>query len=85
MSTSKFNDLEKVCTNDHCPPDRASDIDDGKRFQTFANIGLAVGAVGLASSVVLFLISPSSPEKPKPAADTEVGLGLGSVQVRGRF
>lgn len=86
LSNSKFKDLESACTDNHCPPSRAGDINDGRRFQTIANVGLAVGAVGLATSVVLFIVSPShKKEKPKPEAAPEISLGLGSVELRGRF
>jgi hypothetical protein len=89
MSNAKYSDLQSSCPGNHCTPDRSSDIDNGRTFQTIANVGLVVGAVGVATSAVLFIISPSHKEKgkerPKHDAETAVGFGFGSVQVRGRF
>jgi tetratricopeptide (TPR) repeat protein len=81
ISQSKFDSLEQDCTNAHCPPNRESDIDQGKQFQTIANIGLGVGIVGLTAGTVLFLVSDSPSEK----KGHELAIGLGSIQVRGRF
>ncbi len=85
MSNSKFNDLEDSCVDNHCAPNRGDDIDAGKRDQTIANIGLAVGVVGIGTSAALFLFGGSGGAKKEEAASTELRLGVGSVQLRGRF
>ncbi len=82
MHNSKFNDLDDSCPQGRCTPDRQSDIDDGKRYQTFANIGLAVGIVGLAAGTTLFVLSGDGSES---VATAKVRVGPGSVQVAGRF
>jgi hypothetical protein len=84
MSNSKFSDLEDSCPDGHCTPDRQGDIDDGKQFQTIANIGLIVGVVGVGAGVTLFILSGSQEETPT-AATAQLGLGVGSVQLNGRF
>jgi tetratricopeptide (TPR) repeat protein len=85
MSQSTYDDLDAECIDDHCAPSRRSDIDQGKQFQTIANIGLAVGIVGVATGVTLFILSPSGSETKEQALVPELQVGLGSVRVRTRF
>lgn len=56
MSQSTYSDLEDTCKGP-CPPSRADDVSSGKTQQTIANIGLVVGAVGVAAGVTLFVLS----------------------------
>jgi hypothetical protein len=88
MSNSKYNSLDKACTGSVCPANRQDDIDEGKRDQMLANIGLVVGAVGVGASATLFLLasgSSSKDAKDAGSANVELGIGFGSVVVRGRF
>jgi hypothetical protein len=86
LANNKFNKLEDNCTNDICNPKSQDDIDNGKTFQTVANVGLVVGVIGLGTSAGLFLFggSGSSDEKREEAA-VNVDMGLSSIKVRGRF
>ena len=79
MNNSKFSDLEDKCQAGNCPADSQSDIDSGRQLQTFANVGLVVGIVGVGTGAALFLLD-SGGERP-----TQVGVGPGSVTVSGRF
>jgi hypothetical protein len=83
MANSKYDDLDGSCPAGHCTPDQQSDIDAGRRNQTIANIGLAVGAVGLGAGVALFFLD-SGAEKPAGQSAT-LGVGPGSVQLSGSF
>ena len=86
MSNSKFDDLERACPDNNCPPGVQGDIDDGERFQLFANIGLGAGIVGLGTGVTLFLLSgDSAPEGEKASRAPSIAVGPASVTVRGRF
>jgi hypothetical protein len=88
MSNAKYNSLEKACAGSVCTPDHQSDIDKGKRYQTLANVGLVVGAVGLGASAALFVFSSGSSNqdaKDTSSARVQLGVGIGSVLVRGRF
>jgi hypothetical protein len=88
LSRSKFDKLEDNCTDDRCHPNLEDDIDKGKAFQTAANVGLVVGIVGVVSGTVLFLVTSPSESKEQPTAKNsklDVGLGLGSIAVTGRF
>lgn len=84
MSRSTYSDLESSCPNGQCPRGSQEDIDRGKNQQTIANIGLAVGVIGLATGVTLFVIDSgqSSAGAPRRIA---IGAGPGSVDVRGSF
>ncbi len=79
LNNSKFKDLEDECKGGPCPAGTQSDIDTGRNYQTFANVGLVVGVVGVGTSIALFALD-SGGEKP-----TRVGVGPGSVTVSGRF
>jgi hypothetical protein len=79
MNNSKFSGLEDRCNAGNCPADSQSDINEGRRLQTFANIGLAVGVVGLGTSATLFLLDTGG------EAQARVGVAPGSVTVSGRF
>ena len=86
LSNSKYHQLEDACPNAHCPTGSQSDIDSGKRFQTVANLGLVLGAVGLGTSATLFVLSrPSEPAKDAKAAPLVLSLGFGSIRLRGSF
>ncbi|MEZ4225555.1 MAG: hypothetical protein R3B13_31675 [Polyangiaceae bacterium] len=78
LNNSKFADLEDACNAGKCPPGSDSDIDTGRQYQTFANVGLIVGVVGIGAGVALWAAEPAEPS-------AEVGLGPGSVTLRGRF
>ena len=88
MSNSKYNSLDKACTGSVCPPNRQDDIDAGKRDQMLANIALAVGAVGVGASATLFLLASGDSKadaKDTSSASVKLGIGFGSIHVRGRF
>jgi hypothetical protein len=73
MSNVTYNDLQAQC-HGSCAPGQgsASEISKGKTQQTVADIGLAVGLVGTAATVVLFVMSlPSKPEDGRSAAASQ--------------
>jgi hypothetical protein len=85
LANSKFDQLESDCPGGHCTPDHDSDIAAGKRFQTVANVGLGIGIAGVVTSAALFVFGGGSdPEAPK-SASARVGIGFGSVELRGSF
>lgn len=57
LSNSDYNDLKSSCVNGHCPSSKSGEISDGKTYQTVANVGLAVGIVGIAAGGTLFVLS----------------------------
>jgi hypothetical protein len=64
MANSKFSQLESECGSKRCSdPKYADTVDSGKRYETIANVGLAVGAVGLLAGGAMILFGGPSVEK----------------------
>jgi hypothetical protein len=85
MNNSTHSELKDSCPNQICPSNKADLIDSGKRQQTFANVGLGIGVVGLAAGVTLFVLSSPSKKESSSAKITDIRVGPGSVVVGGRF
>lgn len=87
MARSQYATLNDECAGP-CPQ-RQSDIDAGRRSQTIANVGLAVGAVGLSAGTVLYLVSRPKANEASAAApprfQADVAAGPAWVGVRGSF
>lgn len=83
MSNATYDDLQATCGGP-CPADRQGDVDKGKMQQTVANVGLIVGAVGVAAGATLFVLSLKKDKKPE-AAHTELVVGPAHLGVRGTF
>jgi hypothetical protein len=79
MAHSSYNDLQSTCGMGPCPASKADEISSGKTKQTIANVGLAVGVVGLAAGTTLFVISlkknAASPGAALLVSPTWVGVG----------
>jgi hypothetical protein len=94
LNNSKFRKLEDECINSRCSSELQSEKDQGKTYQTIANVSLAVGLVGIATGTVLLLMSGGDGD-PEQEARAErrrirstaprVGIGLGYVDVSGSF
>jgi len=90
MAQSNFDDLVDQCPNDRCPPDLESQADDTRTQQTVANIGLIVGAAGLATGVGLLVTSfvvGGSEDEPdsEPESEVDLSVGPGSLTITGSF
>ena len=80
MAKSKASDLD-ACSP-RCPESERDVADAGKRDQTIANVGLAVGGIGLAAAAGFYLFqSPSNPEE----GEVDVGIAPNGFLVRGTF
>lgn len=87
-SQSTFDELMQACGT-KCGA-RRDEVEAGARAQTIANIGLAVGAVGLAASGVLTVVWITDPSRTAaPQGSTaprfELTLGRGQARIRGTF
>ncbi len=87
-----IKDLEDMCgpTRTSCPESARSTFDKGRTYTTYGNILLGVGAVSLATAVVLFIVAPSpSAREPKaaskPAFSFSVAPGSVGVSFAGAF
>lgn len=94
MNNGKFNDLEERCDGSSCPLSLWNDAENGRTLQTLANVSLGIGLVGAAAGAYFFLATdgdlPTSAEYESSRGkdsrvSAEVGIGLGTVQVRGSF
>jgi hypothetical protein len=84
LAKSTYDDLNGACHGGPCPTSKQGEIDSGKTQQTVANVGLVIGAVGVAAGVTLFVISmPKRETSPAPA--TALLVGPGWAGLRGRW
>jgi hypothetical protein len=83
MSRSNYSDLEEGCTNTSCPPHLVDARDSGRTQQTVANVGLAVGVIGLGTGAVLYYLSGR--EKAQTARYPSISIGVDSVSISGSF
>jgi hypothetical protein len=84
MANSRFATLEDECGDSRCQdPKYADTVDEGKRFDTMANIGLVVGALGLAAGGAMIVFG--GPSKPSEGASVAVSPSALSFGYRGRF
>jgi hypothetical protein len=80
LSGNHYRSLVNDCTKGTCPTTSQKDIDAGRQFQSYANIGLVVGVAGVATSAVLFLLDARRRDH-----SIEVSAGYRSLLVRGAF
>ncbi len=84
MSKSTYSSLEKDCGAGPCPSSRADDISAGRTQQTLANVGLVIGAVGVAAGATLLVLSLGK-NKSAPAPTTGLVVGPGYMGLNGTF
>jgi len=78
-SIAKHNDAEKACPATTCPAASGAYLwHDAVTFGNVSTIALIAGGAFLVGGTVLWLAAPKS-----HAAAAQVGLGLGSVELRG--
>lgn len=82
MASSTYNDLNHACGSGPCPSSKSSEISSGKTDETFANVGLVIGALGVGAGVTLFVLSI-----PRGAPATSAGFVVspGWAGVRGEW
>ena len=86
LAKSNYDELVEKCPGDRCPAELQSQADTTRTQQLVANIGLAAGAVGLATGVALLVagaVVGGSSTEPQPKVG--VSFGPGSVIVSGSF
>jgi hypothetical protein len=81
LNNGTHADLEQRCAGDRCDPAEQDDIDAGRRYQLLANIGLAVGVLGLGTGATLFVVS--APTERQSAWSVDVSPA--SLRLKGRF
>jgi hypothetical protein len=82
MAASRWSTVKSECGAGPCPESKRDLVEGGQTYQTVANIGLAIGIVGVATGVTLFVIS--KPKKPTEGTTTAV-VGPSFVGITGSF
>lgn len=97
MANGSYSDLEALCGGEQaCPASKSAEAtdlqDSGRTQQTLANVGLIVGAVGVAAGATLIIVGLSSDdgggeeaERATPQPRTSIAFGPGSAMVKGTF
>jgi len=86
MNQSTYDSLVAQCPNGCQGASIQEKVDDGKTQQTIANVGLVVGAVGVAAAATFLILElTSEDEAPASAGVTRLGVGPGGARVEGRF
>lgn len=84
MNQSTYETLEKRCSNG-CGPSDQDEVDEGKTQQTVANIGLIVGAVGLAAAGTLVIVVLATDDGPPDTASARLRVGPSGASFDGTF
>lgn len=90
MNQSTYDSLETQCA-DGCSGSAVEEkADDGKTQQTVANIGLVVGAVGVAAAATFLILEITSDDEGTASASaprgvTRLGVGPGGARIAGSF
>lgn len=79
LTVAAFDDLEESCPSRMCPLDEQDDIDEAKRFQVVANVGLGVGVVGAIASVALFLLNLDAESRAVGLLPARDGVAFGGT------
>jgi hypothetical protein len=81
VDNATYRDLQSACPHNVCPPGKQTEVDAGRTQQLVANVGLVVGAAGVAAGLTLFVVSLS----PRTSGGAGTGLVVmpGYVGLRG--
>jgi hypothetical protein len=64
-SQAIYDELRDACGNVGCGPERRPRADEGKRDQTIANVGLAIGVVAGVATIAFLLVRAYGPRSAK--------------------
>ncbi len=86
MNQSTYDSLETQC-QDGCSGSAVEEkAEDGKTQQTVANVGLVVGAVGIAAAATFLIIEVTSDDEATASAGvSRLGVGPAGASVAGTF
>jgi len=87
LALKNKNELDKQCTDNHCPAALSAELDTAKRDALVSTVLLGSGAAALAIGTVAYLLTTPSDEKPPSSANfsAQPMIGLGQVGVLGTF
>jgi hypothetical protein len=84
LAHSTYDDLQSAC-NGSCPSSKAGEISSGKTQQTVANVGLALGIVGVTAGATLFVLSLHKSAPEVASLNASVVVSPGWIGVRGEL
>jgi hypothetical protein len=85
MSLAKVSDLKTRCPTKACSPSLKGEGDSAVLLGNVSTAGFVVGGVGAAAgAALLFLLRPSA-RPPQGEAGWRASVGIGGVEVEGRF
>jgi hypothetical protein len=83
LSKSKHDDAAKACVGAACPDSNSlAAANAAQRDGNVSTVAMIVGGVGLVTGVTLWFAAPKTNDQ---APSAQVGLGFGTVQVKGAF
>jgi hypothetical protein len=86
VSQSKLDDLEASCPDGTCASFAATEYRGAETTRTIAYVGFAVGGAGLVTGIIGAVLAGTKEGKKEAASGRpQVSVGLGSLEVRGRF
>lgn len=86
MAKDTHQQLVERCPEGTCPEAERDALDDGKRQQLFANIGLAAGLVGISGGITLLVLDMSAEQTPG-GTESQISIALkpDQVVIRGKL
>ena len=87
LTLSEYSKLEEKCPTNSCRPEISEEADDGRTYQTAANVSLVIGAVGLAAGTGLLITALMQDDggEADTAGMPSISVGPGSLFVSGTF
>ena len=86
QAMSKHGEANKACPGQTCSDQNGVNLwNQAVTAGTVSTVGFIVGAVAMTGGVLLWTTDRSSANKARVSGRTQVGLGLGSVQLRGSW
>lgn len=82
---SIYSDLEEQCAGGSCPASLEEDADQGRKFQTAANVTVTIGAICLAAGAGLLIPTFIVGDDSSNASSVQLRAGLGHLAVEGTF
>jgi hypothetical protein len=82
MSNHNFEQLEASCPSGRCSEEALKRADEGKNQQLVANLGLALGVIGLSGAVTLFVLDDDLSDE---YDGVEVAVSHNRILLRGKL
>ena len=75
IALSADADLAGSCSP-RCPPSRLDEAEQGERLQVGANVAAVIGAAGLATGAIIWIVDAATSAEPSPARPASAGRGF---------